>query len=100
MITGLVAEERGDAVILRNAAQDGKLITILKKEIDERNDKGPSLMPERRHAHRPVPWLFLGNCDEGPLRRRDRREEEKRLFAGRGIACLCDPGLAVEQALG
>jgi putative heme-binding domain-containing protein len=45
-ITGLVAEERGDAIILRDSAQDGKLITILKKDIDERNDKGPSLMPE------------------------------------------------------
>ena len=45
-ITGLLAEERGDAVILRDFVQNGKLITILKKEIDERNDKGPSLMPE------------------------------------------------------
>ena len=45
-LTGLVAEERGDAVILRDSTQDGKLITILKKDIEERNDKGPSLMPE------------------------------------------------------
>ena len=45
-VTGLLAEERGDAVVLRDAAQDGKPITILKKDIDERNDKGPSLMPE------------------------------------------------------
>ena len=45
-VTGLLAEERADAVVLRDAAQDGKLITILKKDIDERNDKGPSLMPE------------------------------------------------------
>jgi putative heme-binding domain-containing protein len=45
-LTGLVAEERGDALVLRDAAQDGKLVTILKKDIDERNDKGPSLMPE------------------------------------------------------
>ncbi len=34
------------AVVLRDAAQDGKLITVLKKDIDERNDRGPSLMPE------------------------------------------------------
>jgi putative heme-binding domain-containing protein len=33
--TGLVAEERGDAIILRDSVQDGKLITILKKDIDE-----------------------------------------------------------------
>ena len=45
-LTGLLAEERADAVVLRDAAQDGKLITILKKDIDERSDKGPSLMPE------------------------------------------------------
>ncbi len=45
-VTGLLAEERTDAIVLRDAAQDGKLITIAKKEIDERSDKGPSLMPE------------------------------------------------------
>ena len=45
-LTGLIAEERADAIVLRDAAQDGKLITILKKDIDERNDRGPSLMPE------------------------------------------------------
>jgi putative heme-binding domain-containing protein len=45
-VTGLLAEERGDAVVLRDAAQPGKLLTILKTDIDERNDKGPSLMPE------------------------------------------------------
>ena len=32
--------------MLRDAAQDGRPLTILKKDIDERNDKGPSLMPE------------------------------------------------------
>jgi putative heme-binding domain-containing protein len=45
-LTGLFAEERADAIVLRNAAQDGKLITIMKADIDERNDKGPSLMPD------------------------------------------------------
>ncbi|HEY7313562.1 MAG TPA: DUF6797 domain-containing protein [Gemmataceae bacterium] len=45
-VTGLLSEERADALVLRDAAQDGKPITILKKDIDERNDKGPSLMPE------------------------------------------------------
>ncbi len=46
IVTGILAEERGDAVVLRDAARDGKLLTVLKKDIDERNDKGPSLMPE------------------------------------------------------
>jgi putative heme-binding domain-containing protein len=45
-LTGLLAEERADAVILRDAAQDGKPITVPKQDIDERTDRGPSLMPE------------------------------------------------------
>jgi putative heme-binding domain-containing protein len=45
-LTGLVAEERPDAVVLRDAAQDGKPITIPKKEIDRRTTPGTSLMPE------------------------------------------------------
>jgi putative heme-binding domain-containing protein len=45
-LTGLLAEERADAIVLRDAAQDGKPITIVKRDIDERNDKGPSFMPE------------------------------------------------------
>jgi putative heme-binding domain-containing protein len=45
-LSGLLAEERADAVVLRDATQDGKLITIRKDNIDERKDNGPSLMPE------------------------------------------------------
>src|SRR5262249_52178027 len=45
-LSGLLAEERADAVVLRDAAADGKLVTVPKKDIDERNDRGPSLMPE------------------------------------------------------
>src|SRR4051794_2800074 len=45
-LTGLLAEEHADAIVLRDAAQDGRLITVLKKDIDERNDRGASLMPE------------------------------------------------------
>ena len=44
--SGLLAEERADAVVLRDAAEIGKLLTIAKKDIEERNDNGPSLMPE------------------------------------------------------
>ena len=43
---GIETEDRADAVVLRDPAQDGELTTVLKKDIDERNDKGPSLMPE------------------------------------------------------
>lgn len=45
-LTGLVAEERADAVVLRDAAQDGKLVMIAKKDIETRDDMGPSLMPD------------------------------------------------------
>ncbi len=45
-LTGLVAQQDAGAVILRDPNQDGKLVTIPMADIDERNDKGPSLMPE------------------------------------------------------
>ncbi len=45
-VTGLLAEDRADAVVLRDAAEPGTLVTIRKQDIDERSDKGPSLMPE------------------------------------------------------
>src|SRR5262249_55601831 len=44
--SGLLAEDRADAVVLRDPAATGKLLTILKKDIEERNDRGPSIMPE------------------------------------------------------
>lgn len=44
-VTGLKAEERSDELILRDPAQDGKTIVIAKRDIDERKDNGPSIMP-------------------------------------------------------
>ena len=44
-VTGLLAEERADRVILRDPSQDGKLVTIVKRDIDQRTDGGPSVMP-------------------------------------------------------
>jgi putative heme-binding domain-containing protein len=46
VLSGLLAEDRADAVVLRDANQDGKLLTILKKDIDERHNNPLSLMPE------------------------------------------------------
>ena len=43
--TGLLAEDRPDSVALRDPAQDGKSIVILKADIDARKDNGPSIMP-------------------------------------------------------
>src|SRR5262249_62426784 len=51
-LTGLLAEERADAVVLRDAAGDGKLITVLQKDIDGRTDGRPSRMPAGAAAAR------------------------------------------------
>ena len=40
--SGLLAEDRADAVILRDLGQDGKLITIAKSRIEQRAIRGPS----------------------------------------------------------
>ena len=44
-LTGRLIEERPEAIVLREAAPEGKPITIARAEIDERRDNGPSLMP-------------------------------------------------------
>ena len=44
-VTGLLAEDRADAIVLRDPSQDGNPITILKADIDARKDGGPSIMP-------------------------------------------------------
>src|SRR5271156_5944279 len=44
-VTGLLLEERADAVVLRDPRQDGKAITIAKGRIEQRSNRGPSLMP-------------------------------------------------------
>jgi putative heme-binding domain-containing protein len=45
-VTGLLAEDRPDAVVLRDPGQDGKPLTIKKSRIERRNSQGPSLMPD------------------------------------------------------
>ena len=44
-LTGLLAEERADEVILRDPSQDEKLIKIPKRDIEERKDNAASVMP-------------------------------------------------------
>ena len=44
-ITGLLAEDRAEAVVLRDPAQDGKLVAIARADIEARTNAGPSLMP-------------------------------------------------------
>lgn len=78
-ITGLFAEERGDAIVLRDFSLDGKLITILKKDIEDRNDKGPSLMPEglvnilSRQEFLDLTRYLMEIAEKGPERARELR---------------------------
>ncbi|MFO0961040.1 MAG: DUF6797 domain-containing protein [Isosphaeraceae bacterium] len=44
-ITGLLAEDRPDAIVLRDPSQIGRTIAVAKADIDDRRDDGPSLMP-------------------------------------------------------
>lgn len=44
-LTGLLAEDRDEALVLRDPAQDGKLLTIAKDEIDEQAASPLSVMP-------------------------------------------------------
>lgn len=45
VISGLVVKEDKSAVQIRDAAKDGALVQIARKDIEERKDGGPSLMP-------------------------------------------------------
>jgi putative heme-binding domain-containing protein len=45
-LTGRLLEDRPDVVVLRESTPPGKSVSIARAEIDERRDKGPSLMPE------------------------------------------------------
>ncbi len=45
MLIGLLAEDRPDRLVLRDPSQDGKLLTVMKRDIDQRTDGGRSIMP-------------------------------------------------------
>jgi putative heme-binding domain-containing protein len=79
-LTGLVAVERANAVILRDSTQDGKLITILKMDIEERNIQGTSLMPEGivnvlsgRQEFLDLVRYLMEIAEKGPERARELR---------------------------
>jgi putative heme-binding domain-containing protein len=110
-ITGLLVEERPDAVVLRDPAQDGKPVAIARGRIEQRRNGGPSLMPAglvnalasrqqfldllrylmeiaeygppRARALRPDPALVAP-----PLPEYERRLDHAGLIAGLGPASL------------
>jgi putative heme-binding domain-containing protein len=45
VVTGLLAEDRADRLVVRDPSADGKLVTILKRDVEQRSDGGPSIMP-------------------------------------------------------
>ena len=70
-LTGLLGEDRADAVVLRDPGQDGKLVTIPKNQIEERKDGGAV-----DHAGGPgeQPGLAAAVPRPGALPDGDRRE--------------------------
>ena len=81
-LTGRLVEERPDAVVLRESAPQGKSITIARAEIDERHDKGPSLMPEglvnqlgSRQEFLDLVRYLIEIADRGPARALELRPD-------------------------
>ena len=69
-VTGLLAEERPDAVVLRDPAHDGKPFTIARNRIEQQNRGGPSIMPSGLVN---APGIAATVSRPGPLPHRDRR---------------------------
>lgn len=79
-VSGLLVEEGTDAVVLRDAAQDGKLLTIRKKDIEERHTNPSSLMPEglvnvlsSRQEFLDLTRYLIEIAEKGPERARQLR---------------------------
>lgn len=47
LITGVLVEDRPDAIVMRDPNQDESLLTVLRKDIEERRQSPLSLMPEQ-----------------------------------------------------
>ena len=81
-VTGLLVEERPDAVVLRDPGQDGKAVTIAKSQIEQRNNRGPSLMPGRlmnalasRQQFLDLVRYLMEIAEHGPARARALRPD-------------------------
>jgi putative heme-binding domain-containing protein len=87
ILTGLFAEERADAIVLRDAEQDGKTIAIAKKDIEDRKEQPQSLMPDGlvnllagRQEFLDLVRYLIEIAEKGPERARQLRPAES-LFA-------------------
>jgi putative heme-binding domain-containing protein len=79
-LSGLLAEERADAIVLRDSAVDGKTVRIAKTDIDERHDKGLSQMPaglasllSGRQEFLDLARYLMEIAEKGPQRARELR---------------------------
>jgi len=81
-VTGLLLEERPDAVVLRDPGQDGKAVTIAKGRIEQRSNRGPSLMPAglmnalaSRQQFLDLVRYLMEIAEQGPARARALRPD-------------------------
>jgi putative heme-binding domain-containing protein len=87
-LTGLLAEERPDAVVLRDPGQDGKPVTIPKADIEERKDGGISIMPaglasnlNDRQQFLDLARYLMEIAEKGPSRERELKPRPEALVA-------------------
>ena len=79
-IVGVLAEERPDSIVLRDPNQDDRLVTIAKKDIDERRISPVSVMPEglvnqleNRQQFRDLVRYVMEIAEKGPTRAMELR---------------------------
>ncbi len=87
VLTGLLAGESAAVIALRDAAQDGKIVAIAKKDIEERKEQTQSLMPDGlvnllagRQEFLDLVRYLIEIAEQGPERARQLRPAES-LFA-------------------
>jgi putative heme-binding domain-containing protein len=90
-VTGLLGEERADAVVLRDPGQDGKPVTIARNEIEERRDDRTSIMPAglvnnvaTREQFLDLVRYLMEIAEKGPLRARELKPDPA-LLAGASL---------------
>ncbi|MGC8642286.1 MAG: DUF6797 domain-containing protein, partial [Isosphaeraceae bacterium] len=82
IVTGLLAEDRPDSIVLRDVSQDGKSVTLLKSQIEERRAGAASIMPLGLVNHLATRQQFLDLvrylmeiAEKGPSRARELKPD-------------------------
>ena len=81
-VTGLLGEDRADAVVVRDPGQDGKAVTVPKNQIEERKDGGASIMPAglvnnlgTRQQFLDLVRYLMEIAEKGPARARELKPD-------------------------